>query len=380
MLLKYALGIDVSSQSLQCCLSVIDIQQTVKVKATHSFSNSLTGFKQLDHWIKKHYKEKQVPLVIGLEATGVYYEACALYLFKAGYQLSVLLPNKARRYMQSLGLKSKNDSIDAKGLSRMAAEQQLSIWQPMSEFYFSLRGLSRQLQSLQEAKTSFDNQLHAAQQGMYPNKMLLKQLKSIIRALEKNIGQLKQAIEAHLYSDEQLWQRAQKLCSVKGVGLHTVAVLLAETNGFALIENQSQLVSYAGYDVVESQSGSRAGKTRISKKGNPRIRRMLYMPAFNVVKYEVKPFQALYSRTYQRHGIKMKSYVAVQKKLLVLLYALWKKDACYDEQYIVSNSKMAPAEHPAIQPIEEVLQKSSPAVGKATQGRPTPEVLEVSSM
>ena len=53
--------------------------------------------------------------------------------------------------------------------------------------------------------------------------------------------------------------------------------------GFA---NQRQLVSYAagppgGYDVVENQSGNRSGKTRISKKGNSRIRRILHLPAFN---------------------------------------------------------------------------------------------------
>jgi transposase len=45
--------------------------------------------------------------------------------------------------------------------------------------------------------------------------------------------------------------------------------------------NQRNLVSYAGYDLVENQSGTRSGKTRISKQGNHRIRRVLHLPAFN---------------------------------------------------------------------------------------------------
>ena len=76
----------------------------------------------------------------------------------------------------------------------------------------------------------------------------------------------------------------------------------------------------AGYDVVEAQSGTRVGKTKISKKGNSRIRRMLHMPSLVVIQCEVKQFKDLFDRTYKKHGIKMKSYVAVQKKLLTMIY------------------------------------------------------------
>jgi len=38
-------------------------------------------------------------------------------------------------------------------------------------------------------------------------------------------------------------------------------------------KNQRQLVSFAGYDVIENSSGKHRGKTKISKKGNAHIRR-----------------------------------------------------------------------------------------------------------
>ncbi|MXV53215.1 transposase [Pedobacter sp. HMF7647] len=125
-------------------------------------------------------------------------------------------------------------------------------------------------------------------------------------------------------------EKVRKICTIKGVGLLTAATILAETNGFALFGNARQLVSFAGLDVEENQSGKHIGNTRITKKGNSHIRRILYMPAFVTVTHQVKPFMDLYQRTLSKHGIKMKSYVAVQKKLLVVIYALWKKNEAFD--------------------------------------------------
>lgn len=52
-----------------------------------------------------------------------------------------------------------------------------------------------------------------------------------------------------------------------------------------------------------------------------------------VVRYEQKPFVGLYERVFERTRIKMKGYVAIQRKLLTLIYALWKKDEKYVADY-----------------------------------------------
>jgi len=165
-MIKYAVGIDISMKSFHVCLSSIDSMQQVKVISSTTFPNNPKGFKTLHDWIERHYKQKELPLVIILEATGVYYEQCAMYLFMAAYNISVVLPNKAKKYLQATGIKSKNDKIDAQGLARMAAEQRLELWTPMSDFYYKLRTLTRQHQSLQELRTSLSNQLHAQEHSM----------------------------------------------------------------------------------------------------------------------------------------------------------------------------------------------------------------------
>jgi hypothetical protein len=119
---------------------------------------------------------------------------------------------------------------------------------------------------------------------------------------------------------------------IKGLGKLTFAVVVAETGGFALFKNIKQLVCYSGYDVVENQSGPRVGKTKISKKGNAHIRRAMFMPSLNVVRFEEGKFAKLFSRIFEKTKIKMKGYVAVQRKLLCLMYTLWKTDQVYSRQ------------------------------------------------
>jgi transposase len=333
MNLKYSVGLDIASKKIDVCMSVIDRNQRVVVVSSSSFLNTLKGFKDLEDWIIRKQKEKEVPLVLCMEATGVYHENCALYFSERKYNTSIILPNKAKHYLISLGLKSKNDSIDAKGLSKMGAEQCLELWQPMGKFFYELRQFTRQHQNLQEQKTVFNNQLHALELAMYKNKKMIKQQKDIIKLFDKQIKELEKLMKNLIESDEVVKQKVANICKIKGIGLLSVATVLAETNGFELFKNYKQVVSYAGFDVVERESGMSTGKTKISKKGNSRIRRALFMPSFVAVKHKEKALVDLYERTFAKHGIKMKSYVAVQKKLLVLIYHIWKKNEEYSSDY-----------------------------------------------
>jgi transposase len=268
-----------------------------------------------------------------MEATGIYHENCACFLYEKGFNVSIILPNKAKKYLDALGLKSKNDSIDAKGLSQMGAEQCLELWQPMGTFFYELRLLTRQHQNTTELKTVLKNQLDALTYAMHQLDSVTNQLKQTIVLFETQIKELEKEMQKHLKSNEEVYNKVKNIEQVKGLGILTIATILAETNGFTLFKNYKQVVSYAGYDVVEAQSGKRVGKTKISKRGNSRIRRALHMPSLVVIQCKVKPFKDLYDRTYEKHGVKMKSYVAVQKKLLTMIYHLWNKNEAYDINY-----------------------------------------------
>jgi transposase len=336
-LLRQNIGVDVSKDSLDVVFSTIDMEQRVKIKSSGKFPNTTSGFKQLQKWLESK-RAKQADLRILMEATGIYYEQLAWFLHERGYAVSVVLPTKAKRYLQAIGNKSKNDKIDARGLARMGLEQRLPLWEPLSGNIYRLRLLTRQLEDFNKQRTVFLSQLHALNYSAYPVKEVEKNLKKMIRVLEKAISHLENTIEQLIKEDEALWPKAKKLLTIKGVGLKTIAVLLAETNGFASFENQGQLVSYSGYDIIEAQSGQRAGKARMSKKGNAHIRRAMHMPALCVVRMNVKPFKSLHERLRAKGKEKMQAYVAVQRKLLILVWALWRKDETFDPDFRQNNT------------------------------------------
>ncbi|WP_269222240.1 IS110 family transposase [Flavobacterium sp. IMCC34518] len=370
MNLKYSVGLDVSSKKINACISVIDEKQKVTVKSSTIISNTLKGFSSLEEWILKHKKET-IPVVICMEATGIYHENCAYCLFGKGFDVSIILPNKAKKYLEAIGLKSKNDSIDAKGLSQMGAEQCLDLWQPMGSFFYELRLLTRQHQNVTELKTVLKNQLDALSFAMHHLDSVTNQLEQTIILFETQLKELDKEIKIHLKSNKEVYDKTENILKMKGLGILTLSTILAETNGFTLFTNYKQLVSYAGYDVVEAQSGKRVGKTKISKRGNSRIRRALHMPSLVVIQCKVKPFKDLYDRTYEKHGIKMKSYVAVQKKILTMIYHLWKKNEAYDAIYQLNiQEEEQKLTSRAIGFEEDTIAKNSPNIKiEATQGK-----------
>jgi transposase len=333
--LKYAIGLDIAKDKFDACLAVIDEMQNVKVKSSKSsIANSSNGFAELISWVERHCKS-DCPKVFCMEATGIYYEHLAWFLHQQGLFVSVLVPNKARNYIRSLGIKSKDDKIDAMGLATMAAQQSLKQWKPISNQIYELRQLTRFYEQLQNTRTMLQNQLQTMICGRMKNQKVADGLTDLIKSTDEQIEEIASAIEECVKKDPVLWQKVENINSVKGLGLISISTVIAETDGFALFENQAQLVSYSGYDVIRNQSGKRNGKTKISKMGNSHIRRILFMPAFSVVKLKVAPFTDLYNRIYSRTLIKMKAYVAVQRKLLILIYTLWRK-----------NEKFTPEMHP----------------------------------
>lgn len=355
-IIRYGIGLDVSMERIDACLSTIDTAQVVMVKATCSFSNTKNGFQQLLKWAMAP-KTYSVPRLFLMEATGIYYEGLAHYLHAHQCNVCVVLPNKAKKYKQALGLRSKTDSIDARSLSRMICEQSLPLWKPAEKIMYLLKGLTRERQTLTDNITRVKNQLHAQSFAMYKNMPVLRCLQTQVRLLQKQKERLEEHILELIDSDEELKEKCENICRLKGLGKLSLAVIIAETNGFTYFENVRQLVSYAGYDVVEDQSGKHKGKTKISKQGNGRIRRVLHLPAFNVVRLKQKPFSQLYDRLYERSRLKMKAYTAVQKKLLIFIYTLWKKNEAYDPAYKPTSGEMEPALSFASSPSAEPMKK-----------------------
>ena len=268
-----------------------------------------------------------------MEATGIYHESLAYYLHELGYKVSILLAQVVKAYLKSLNVKTKTDKSDAQCIALMGIERNLVAWKPISPNMRKLKQLTRERGSIVKEKTALKNKLHAYNHSHDVNKDVIKFISQRIKLLEKQQESIGIKIEDTVMDDEFLKERIEKICSIKGFGLISVAVIIAETNGFQHFSSKSQLISYAGYDVVEKQSGTSVnGKSRISKRGNAHIRKALHFPALSAVRYE-PIYQQLYDRIFERTKIKMKALVAVQRKLLLMVYTLFKNNVAFDPNY-----------------------------------------------
>jgi transposase len=268
-----------------------------------------------------------------MEATGVYYESIAYHLNAIKQTVHVVLPNTSKHYFSSLNIKTKTDKVDAKVLSRFGVERRHKVWQPPSPIILELRNLTRYYVQLQEQKTSINNIKHSKEEAHEVQKFILQSNKKLIAQIDKQISLCKSKVEALINSDIQLKKKVNKIMTIKGVGLITIATVIAETLGFEHVKNVKQLVSYAGYDIVQRESGtSIKGKTRISKKGNRYIRNALYFPAMVSCRYN-QDLKQNYLRIIQKKPSKMIGQVAIQRKLLILIYTLWKNNTEFIEGY-----------------------------------------------
>ena len=156
-----------------------------------------------------------------------------------------------------------------------------------------------------------------------------------IQLLNSQEKEIKQEIADFIKQDKEVSESVNHLCTIPGVGSLTAATILSETNGFELITNKKQLASYAGLDVQEKQSGTSVkGKPRISKKGNKHLRKAMHLPALAAIRHDER-YKAIFARLVQKHGIKMKAAVAVQRKLLELTYTIFKTNRPYDKEYLI---------------------------------------------
>lgn len=328
---RQCVGIDIGKDSFVACVSYKNTADEIVISSTKQFDNEAVGFEKLQEWVSK-FTSVEFPLIYVMEATGVYYELLAYHLTERGKSVSVQLAKNVKFFMQSHNIKSKTDNIDSQAIARMGLERKLGLWQPGSPRMSQLKHLCRERNMLQSEQTSVKNQLHAWNHSFKPDPNAIKRFGVRLAIIKEQILEIEQDLKLIIKQDKDLEQRITNVCTIKGVGFISAVAIIAETNGFALFKNKRQLISYSGYDVVRKQSGNSESKTRISKKGNKNIRKALYFPATAAARFNPK-MKSTYEKIHQKTAIKMKGNVAIQRKMLVLIYTIFKTNVPYNENY-----------------------------------------------
>ena len=332
VLLKQTVGIDVAQRELVVSLGRMDEQISVEVYAYKVFPNTKKGFSSLVLWVNKQtLTTTEVRYV--MEATGVYHESLAYYLCSVQKQVSIVLPNKISNYVRTLDIRTITDKSASQAIARFGLERQLEVWQPPLKIFNDLRQLCREREQLVQERTMLKNQLHAERTSAKSSEKSVKRTNKRIALIDTQEKEIREEIAKLIKGDEVLVEKMKVISSIPGVGNLTAVTIIAETNGFELIKNKRQLVSYAGLDVREKTSGTSVkSKPRISKRGNRNLRKVMHFPALAAIRTDER-FRDIFLRLVSRHGIKMKAIVAIQRKILELTFILWKNNSYYNPEY-----------------------------------------------
>jgi len=329
--LKQSLGIDVSKLSLSLSLGFLSDKLVKDFMFHPDISNDISGYKVLLKWLKASV-DYEVEMLVVMEATGVYHQGIAHYLHEQGYAVCVMQSGRVKRYAQSLDQRSKTDALDSRMLSMLGLERSIRLWHPPSEELQELKGLSRERSSLLNDRTMENNRQGAITSSVYSNAKALKRHKIRLKLLNTQIEAVEQEMRLLISKNEVLERRLEFLISIPGISFISAATVVGETLGFESIVNAKQLASYAGYDVVLRESGNFKGKTRISKKGNSHIRAALHMPSMTCVRCN-PTLKKFYNRLKPKKAKPLVALVAVQRKLLILMFTLWKNEEVYDAEF-----------------------------------------------
>ena len=322
-----AVGIDVSKDTLDCCLLAPDGTARQKV-----FANAPAGFAALLAWADRHAGER--PLHFGMEATGPYSAAPADFLHAAGRLVSVVNPTRIKHAGLMRGRGNKTDAADARLIAEYTARECPPAWRPPPPEVQALQALVRRADEVVE--------MAAREKGRLASPALTgaarKSVERTVRWLEREAAKVRAAADAVVAGCGRLAADRQLLESIPGVGRQTATTLLAELPAVERLPSAQSAAAYCGLAPAEFKSGSSVRRrTRLSKRGNARLRKALFLPTQTGVRFNPL-LRQFFDRLVKGGKPKMQAIGACMRKLVMIAYGVLKNRAPFDPDWASKKS------------------------------------------
>jgi transposase len=316
------IGIDVSKGKLDCAL--LREQDKVKTKAV---ANKQMGWQELIDWSLKNTGLAIAELHFVMEATGIYHEQLATFLYEVGAKVSVVNPAQIKFYGQGLGVRSKNDKKDSVVLARYGLKENPKCWQPEAQEIRELKALLARFDGIEKDLQREKNRQEKAQISLAPAEVI-NSLNLMIEQLKTERKRLDKLIEDHINKHQKLKENKVLLESIPAVG-KVITTRMLMVIGSRQFEDAHQCAAYLGLIPVQHESGSSVkGRSRLSKAGNPIIRAKLYMAAVVATLYN-PDIKAQYERLTSKGKSKMSALGAAMRKLVQICFGVLKHQKPY---------------------------------------------------
>lgn len=288
------------------------------------FSNDKKGYRAFSKWLNKHTSQPW----ICMEATGHYSELIADYLFALSIRVSVVNPLQIKSFARASLSRNKTDQLDARIIANYCEKMRPRTFTSRSESHKELKDLTNLLDMLKEQHVRLVNQLHSAQSDS-----VKKAIRKFIKSQANEITDVEKAIDEIISQNGLLNENMRLLMSIQGVGKQTAYKVLSHIPDMNCFANAKQFAAFIGITPRQNQSGKFQGKTRISRLGDARLRKVFYMAGL-VAKRFNKRLQPFVMRL-QANGKTPKAIIcAVMRKLAHMVFGVLKNKRPFDVNYV----------------------------------------------
>lgn len=306
---KITLGVDVAKDELVIWRWGCDSPITLPNQAT-----------EIAAWLKALYG----PVRLAIEPTSHYHLAFVEAALAHGAAVYLVNPRQLAHYRHAVNLRHKTDAMDAYLLARYLAHEatQLRPFQPQSRQAQQLWSLLSRRATVVQSRQRLQQSFASAAVSI---RALLTQFAQLLQRLDQQIQ--------HLIRTLGWWADYRRCLSIPGIGPANAAALVAAYHRGAFASSDA-FVAFLGLDIRLRESGRFKGKRKLTKRGAPELRRLLYCGAKAACTYQ--RFAAYRQRLLDQGLSKIAARVALARKLARIAFTLMN-----NQQYFSDRPQMA---------------------------------------
>lgn len=283
-------------------------------KCPDSIANDIDA---IDRWLDGF----SLPVRFAIEPTNQFHIALAERAHARGHAVYLVDPHRLSHYRCGVGQRVKADPQDAQLLARYLAREgdDLAPWKPLSQGQQRFWRLLRRRATVVRARIQLQQSLSG-----------LKTLNSEVDALLERFKTLIKKMERVLLSEAKKlgWDRDLDRCqAIPGIGPLSALALSAIFHQ-GTYRNADAFIAFMGMDVRVRQSGRWKGKSKLTKKGDPEVRRLLFNAAMQARRNPL--WEPYYLALRERGFSTTAAFVALGRKLARVAFALLQKNVEFD--------------------------------------------------
>lgn len=311
-----SVGVDIAKQKF-------DAARWQDGKYRHKvFDNTPQGFAACLAWLTGF---GPAPIRVTLAATGAYSVPLAECLADHGLWVSVVNPAPIKAFAKRERCRAKTDPADAKLIARFAQQRQPPCWNPPPPAIRERHALRRRIEQLLERRQMERHRLDTAPPATQAS------MQALIATLDRELTTLRATLRQKIDDDPELRGRRDLLDTIPGLGEATIAhrlVLFSPHDGF---HSAKPVVAFVGLAPNPYQSGN-AIHTRLSKVGDARLRKVLFMPAW--VAWKHNPIIRAFGERLKANGKSGQAVAcAAMRKLLHIAFGVIQSGTPFDPHY-----------------------------------------------